>query len=325
MQEIFKRRKQLAVLVTLAVVVVSFCATGFEPCTAACGTLHHKRAVAHLGFEGTDGLVYSEAIPFVLTGFGYGIASDPIVLPAGFPNPQLEYASAEWIDFRFYASFPGIGLVKGSLNLDQTSHVQLVARTNEGLFPAAFMNSMFIRLEPLAFPGLVYTNDEVLQLEAPAIYSAPPDSSIKTTQVGLDVFRISEAAPLGAPVEITFEEGIQSFLDPRTGLELELLSPPESRVMRFRVQNQFDVAITIAYFLYFNGDAELAARVQHLDGVAAIEPLGETEILFQICNIPGVEPRNAIVQAMILEPFNLSGADRWIGEAACSNPIEQED
>ena len=83
-------------------------ATAFEPCSGACGTLHHKKAKAVFGFGGDNGIEYTEPTPFVLTGFGYGLASDNIVLPPGSPNPQLQFSTANWVDFRFYASFPGV-------------------------------------------------------------------------------------------------------------------------------------------------------------------------------------------------------------------------
>jgi hypothetical protein len=291
--------------------------TAFESCGGACGTRHHKMANVSFGFNNGLDIQYTTPVPFALTGFGYGITSDPIVLPPGSPNPQLPSATADWVDFRFYANIPNIGIVKGSLNPDRPSYVSLNALQNDGLFPAAFLNNMFIKLEPLSYPGLVYENTEPIQLAAPSVTSAPPDSSIITSQIGEDIFYVVGTPAQGTPTTIKWTDGLQSFLEDNNNLDLELLSQENDSLMSFKVKNLLDIPVTVAYFLYFNGDAVLAKSVQEYDGTLNLDSHGTQGFSFDISRIPGVTPQNAIVSAMILDPYGTTGADQWKGNAVC--------
>ena len=291
--------------------------SAFGSCGGACGTRHHKPATVSFGFDNGLDIQYTTPVPFALTGFGYGITSDPIVLPPGSPNPQLTSATADWVDFRFYESIPNIGIVKGSLNPDRPSYVSLNALQNDGLFPAAFLNNMFIKLEPLSYPGLVYENTEPIQLAAPSVTSAPPDSSIIASQIGEDIFYIVGTPPPETPTAIKWTDGLQSFLEDNNNLDLELLSQENDSLMSFKVKNLLDTPVTVAYFLYFNGDAVLAKSVQEYDGTLNLDSHGTQEFSFDISQIPGVTPQNAIVSAMILDPYGTTGAAQWKGNAVC--------
>lgn len=294
--------------VALALLVAVSVPHPASACTQGdCPRPHNEIAGVSFAFPG-DAMAAGPQ-PFRLTGFGLGHTDEEVLFcdPHG-PNPPLDAAEIDWVDFRFYALLPGAGVVKATLNRDHRSFVRLEATTPEGLFPAAFTNNVFLTLLPLDLPGVRYENAEVLQVFAPSTPVAPPDSSVISNLLGEAVFDITEGKGTpGAPDRIVISQGVQTFLDP-VGLRLSRLGSEGAAAQLFRVDNPLTEAVTAVFFSYV---AETdPALTDDFDGILQIPAGGSVEFVVDYAGIPTGHNPTAWVDVMVLSPIDVQGHDR---------------
>lgn len=270
----------------------------FGGCTVNCSppTAWQKR-----GMEFTD--VQSTPQAFRFVGFGTGLADKPVVCLPNDPNPHYDAAVSRWQDFRFYGLIPGVGIARGTLNLRRQSFISLTANGSNGLFPAKFLNHLFIRLD---VPGrhLAYENEIPLEMQAGEVVSAPPPVTVVSHQVKTqDVLMATSSVPK-TPKQIVIIKAEQKFLA-LDGLKLEKLES-QGPVLRFRVSNLLAKNVQVAYFLHLDGVGPSTLRSP--DGVVELRTGGARELSFRLPSA-----RNNYVGALyaaVLAPVDLEGAAR---------------
>lgn len=292
-----------AVLLVCALMGLSPAAAAFGPCEPGCSTGHHKLAVSSLDFG--DGQL-TAPVEFALAGFGYGDADAPVVCPPEAPNPQLREATAPWTDFRFYAMIPQLGIVRATLNREHTSYVQLDALTPDGLFPAHFLNHLYLTLTALDYPGLVYQNKVPMVLSAAATSTAPPNPSVVGTPDNPeDVFEAVNPMP-GAPLRVIITGGVQEFLVPG-GLTLERISNAGG-IWSFRVTNQLNQQVTAGYFGYVI--AMNPMYTENLDGTVTIPAGGQAYFALDMNNVPLGPNQRVVIEVNVFDPASVVAMDR---------------
>lgn len=241
--------------------------------------------------------------PARFVGFGFGLCDAPIVCGDNDPNPAFTSATVSWADFRFYGEIDRIGVVRGDLNSARESGVLLRARTTDGLFPADFLNQLFLTLTVKHRPFLRYENRIAFQMHADSAISAPPPEDFIAYQVKeSDVFLRTIPIPF-APRVVELHEGVQKFI-PNGDLQIVDAFVNSAR-LTFSIRNLLDEPTLVAWFVHSDS---FAGSHRLPDGVCEISANG-TRVIRTSLPIESGPGNQITVRAVVLGPQSVEGAD----------------